>query len=259
MPNRLRRRPAFKPPPATALNLDDPLTYGLVGLWALSEGGGIKLTDAAGLNSIAAVFTGTITWAAGPNGPALKFASVGNNVSLGNAHPIATNAVTVAIWIRPAVLTRGDLVTCWLNGSGNDQFDLLYGLTSGKPQFFVNTNGGLSSSGVGATAMVVGRWYHVCGTYDGATIRTYLNGVLQASAALASVLKSGVAVPIKLGNNHAGDGTFQGAMAGAAIWNRTLKASEIRDLYSEPTRPFVVPRLGLRNSPDGQPFMGIFF
>src|SRR4051812_28630970 len=72
--------------------------------------------------------------------------------TLGASNPISTNALTAACWLKPNVTTRGDIISVWVNNSigGSDQFNLLYGLTSGKPQMFVNLGASPHNSGVGS-------------------------------------------------------------------------------------------------------------
>lgn len=152
--------------------------------------------------------------------------------TLGAANPIATNAVTAACWLKPNATSRGDLISVWGGaGSGTDQFDLLYGLTAGKPQFFT-VAGGLQNSGVGSTAMTAGLRYHVAGTFDGTNVAVYLNGKLEATAVHAGTLGSGASNPIQIGTSTSSN-TANGAMADVRVYNRALSAAEINALYNQ--------------------------
>lgn len=155
------------------------------------------------------------------------------------------NAVSVACWIIPGTTGRGDLVTCWHNGTTlGDQFDLLYGLTAGKPQFYISSGSALGTSGVNPTggAMTVGLPYRVMGTFDGTTVAVYLNGALQASATPGLSLGSGT--NLYIGNNQAGDGQFTGNINDVSMWNRGLPAEEAWEDYilSQEGYPGVINR-----------------
>lgn len=166
-------------------------------------------------------------WVVGERGYALDFDGT-NDLVIATKNPsITTNRLTVWAWIKPAVTTRGDLVTIWTNGIAGSQFNLLYGLTTGKPQFFISTGAANANSGVGATAMTAGRWYCVAGTYDGANIRVYLDGQLQATTASAVTLNTTSLTALRIGNNSVGDGTYQGQVGSAGVADRVLSAGEI--------------------------------
>jgi hypothetical protein len=59
----------------------------------------------------------------------------------------------------------------------------LYVTGSGKPLFFVRNTGGTAASATGTTTLVADVRYQMVGTYDGANIRIYLNGLLEATQA----------------------------------------------------------------------------
>ena len=175
----------------------------------------------------------------------MAFDGSNDNVTTATLPPISTNSLTAACWLKPGVLTRGDLITKWFNGgnsSSGDQFDLLYGVTSGKPALYVNSGSGAVGGEVGSTAMVVGNWYHIVGTFDGSTVSIYLNGSLQASGTHALTLASGNKA-FRFGNNLNSDGQLNGSLDDIRIYNRAIPASEVRELYLESSQGY--PR-GLR-------------
>lgn len=133
------------------------------------------------------------------------------------------------------MLTRGDVVTRWVNGDDpGDQFTFLYGLAgTGKPQFFT-TNGSAASTvgtAAGSGAMVVGQWHHLVATHDGTTGSCYLDGVLQGTA--TGTLNASPTTALRFGNNIYGDGAYTGSMSDVAIWSRCLSAADVARLYAE--------------------------
>jgi hypothetical protein len=82
--------------------------------------------------------------------------------------------------------------------------------------------------------MSKGVWYMVTGTYDGTTIRLYINGVQNASKATTASgsikIKTGAAIG-KISNNY--DATyFDGAIDEVGIWSQAKSAAEITSLYN---------------------------
>lgn len=87
-------------------------------------------------------------------------------------------------------------------------------------------------------------WHHVVGTYDGATLRLYLNSILVASQADTSTISGSNRSPtFGEGNQDHGTtgGWFYGAIDEIAIWSAALTADEIAALYAA----------GAGGSPDG--------
>jgi len=169
-------------------------------------------------------------------GRALDFDGSNDGVVTTDSSGAITNQLTVSCWLRPAVLTRGDLVTRWTNGvTTGDRFNLLYGLTSGKPQFYVST-GSFSppdypNSGVGANVMSVGAWNHIVGVYDEKTVAVWLNGILQASSVFTGTINTASGSFIRIGRNGSTDGFTNGQLDDIRIYNRALSESEIRLLF----------------------------
>lgn len=170
-------------------------------------------------------------WTTGPTGACL---GTSGRVEFGPSLP--TTTITVAAWIVPSNLSRGDIVTKWNTGSNatSDAFNLLRGVSSGKAQFYVS-NGTLYTSGAGATTLTAGLLWHVVGTYDGASCSVYVNGVLDATSSVgAGRMNPASTHPIWLGNNGGFDGAHSGLILDARIWSRALSAGEIWREYSDP-------------------------
>jgi hypothetical protein len=74
-------------------------------------------------------------------------------------------------------------------------------------------------------------WFHVAATYDGATIRLYINGVLDQSLANAFTINNNN-IDLTIGADVSGSDTrdLQGLVDDVRIYNGTLSANDIRDL-----------------------------
>lgn len=209
---------------STDPNLD--ATYGAAavwdsnyrGVWHLPNGSSLNVTDSTAINTStnhsATAVTGQIDGGAGFFSATID----------GGAGTIGASVFTASTWVNPSVTSRGDLVTKWVS---DGEFNLLYGLTAGKPQFFIGSG---SNSGVGATAMTTGTWNYVVGTYDGTTISVYLNGVLQSSTTASPALITGR--NYTFGNNLDGDGPLNGSLDEVRVSSSARSADWITTEYN---------------------------
>jgi len=85
-------------------------------------------------------------------------------------------------------------------------------------------------------------WYHVVGTYDGAAVNIYVNGVLQESVPATGTIPS-FGGPVYVGQNAYSGSLLPGDADEVLIYNRALSAAEIEALY-------LLQRTGLPVSPD---------
>jgi len=238
-----RLDPRMVPTRPVRLDRGNAFARNNVGLWLL----GPNLLDYSGFGNFA--YLNETTPADNPvvagssQGPALKFSGAQNIATISPNSPVPSSAagLTVAVWVIPAVTTRGDLVTVWSSGTGDSQFDLLYsGASSLAAQLYVSTGGGSPSTGSsGASSILLSETTanFVVGSYDGSTAAVYVNGQLGASASVSLTLGSGVGQPVWFGNNTvggAGAGPYTGILWAPMLWARALSALEIAELYAEP-------------------------
>jgi hypothetical protein len=97
---------------------------------------------------------------------------------------------------------------------------------------FVVVDGGGWRYFDGATIMQLNTWYHVAMTYDGATLKAYVNGALDGSMPVSGkIVRTSERVRIgAAGNTHKYD--FQGLIDEADVFNRALSAEEVLSIYT---------------------------
>lgn len=223
-----------KPPLGARIKHGHPLAHGLKSAWLFNEGGGGLFLDVAGSNHATA--SGTVSRSA----ESVDFTAAANSLVCTAASPVKTNRITVATWINPSTGARGDLVTCWLQGTSQSQFNLLYGLSANRPAFYISDGAALYNSGDSGLLMTVGNWHFVVGTFDGVAVRVFVDGRIGASTATSPVLNTSSLTAVRFGDNAFGDGNFNGHMRSAMIWDRALSSSEILWLYGDPYA-FIAP------------------
>ena len=77
----------------------------------------------------------------------------------------------------------------------------------------------------------VGSWAQYAGTYDGSTMRLYVNGALATSMSASGTI-SGISGPLYLAQNGA-SGYLKGSLDEVQIYNANLPADDIASLYNQ--------------------------
>ncbi len=206
-----------------------PRSHNIVGRWVPSAGAtGFRLVDRSGRSN-----HGTLTnmdpasdWVASGGKLALDFDGSDDHVNTGNWSNSLTR-ISVSAWVRPTSGTRQDFVSKW--GSINYQYVLLQGVTASRFQFYISTTSSNAiGSGDSTTVISAGVWYHVVGTYDGSTVRLFVNGTLENSTSHSGNLSASTQ------NNligKSGDALFAGQLDDVTIFNTALTANEVREIY----------------------------
>jgi len=109
--------------------------------------------------------------------------------------------------------------------------------TAGTPRFAITTGSNTAESGVNSLVKLTTGWHHMAAVIDGTsmTMQFYLDGSMVGSGTTALVPKSlGKTTQNWLGRSQwSGDGYFNGAMDDFRIYDRSLKAGEVRYLAGD--------------------------
>jgi Concanavalin A-like lectin/glucanases superfamily len=212
---------------------------GPIGVWKLNEGSGTLVADSSG-NGNNGVISGQTSWVAGVfGGSGLRFDGSGRvKVNDNNALEPAS-AVTVSAWFRHGG-SPGAYRYIAAKGA-NGCIAASYGLYSGPNgglEFYVSKQRGsrFARSPDAGKGVWDGQWHLAVGTYDGTTIRLYVDGVQVGSGSawggsLEYLLPDSNDFYI---GNYPGctDHAFAGDVDDVVVWGRTLTAGEIADLPS---------------------------
>lgn len=139
--------------------------------------------------------------------------------------------VSLSAWIRAeSFTTEMKILAKWSDSP--EKFSYLLssdGTGNNKVLFAVNT--GSISSTVGTTSMGIAQWFHLAGTYDGSTIRAYLNGIEENSTSKSGNMISNTApVRIGVGSGDTDEQPFDGDIGHCAIWDVGLTDNEVKSL-----------------------------
>ncbi len=226
----------------SATKLRNTVLFNNANLKALYEfESGALTTDSSGqgktLTNNNAVGEGT-----GVYGVCADFGSTNSTKSFNRTPDILSHAEIAAgwtfnMWIKTADITAANELFRYISNDGTYERNL---------ESYINTNGsieiivydGTSKKLTTAASIVsINNFYLVSFTYDGTTLRTYLNGAMVASSGLswsnyARTAYSNFSIGAEQLNN--GDGVsdlFKGLIDDFSVFNVALSADQIKELY----------------------------
>src|SRR5207247_6798599 len=159
----------------------------------------------------------------GKYGNALTFNGTNAFVSINNATSLQlTTGMTLEAWVYPTTVSNKwrDVIY-----KGNDNY-YLEGTSnhSSRPAM----GGTFGSDLVGTSALTANTWAHLAATYDGATMRLYVNGVQVASRAQTGAIATSTN-PLQIGGDSLYGQYFAGRIDEVRIYNRALSAAGIQN------------------------------
>ncbi|MBU2650650.1 MAG: LamG domain-containing protein [Bacteroidetes bacterium] len=189
-----------------------------------------------------------LLWILGINSMAqnnlLDFAGDNDYISITGLSSNGFSGITIEAWVYPHSFNDPVPDARISNVAGHNDASSLLRIGDSHPgeledndipQFVVTTGSG-NKKCTGTTQMLVNKWYHIAGTYDGSNLRIYVNGILEKTVAHTGNITNGMST-MEIG----GSGTeryFDGLMDEVRIWNDARTQDEIRqNMYREIISP----------------------
>lgn len=147
-----------------------------------------------------------------------------------------SSSLTVAAWINPTTVSDARIFDKITSGAADGY---LLDVVGGKLRLQI---GGTAVTG--ATTINAAQWTHITGVYDGSTIKVYINGALDATAAYSGHAPVN-ARDLRLGADSNGTSLFSGRIDEAVAYNVALSASEIAALVSQINQSTIGNNVGL--------------
>jgi hypothetical protein len=143
-----------------------------------------------------------------------------------NFQDLPSNQISLAMWIEfDEHRNYQTLITHEWQGEGSW---ILYDGDDKKIRFGIASDA--KKNLVYSAELNEDRWYHVSGTYDGSTMKLYVDGILVGSRALNDAILDGTGHVEFGGRSSSGNNKFNGALDDVRIYDSALSASEVADL-----------------------------
>ena len=212
------------------LDLTNPITDGMVTALTAQEGAGYQLRDLTQKtpNVLTKSGAGDPEWVATEIGPGLKFNADCRLQTVNHELPGAEAAdrISVMAWV---VRTTNELHEYIFM---HDVFLSPYRIefTTNASGLCIRTTGGYTKH---YAPSVIGKAHCVAGTFDGTTVRAYMNGVQFASSSHGGTLYN---IAGAVATQICGYSTtyYSGIFVQGLVWNRCLSPAEIMKLHNDP-------------------------
>jgi hypothetical protein len=230
----------------------------MVGWWA-GDGNANDITGNHNNGSI----SGGVTFVPGEVAQAFSFDGSSGFVTVPDSPSLdITEAITIDAWMNPSL--PGDssgLTFMMFKGeaccSNTQSYGFLWGTETVLQSIIFRLGNATTNVEVRSNAVIpLNEFTHVAGTYDGTTMRLYLNGVLDSSATTTLGPLQITNTPLIIGSsqrNGVEQNFFQGLVDEIEIFNRALSADEILAIYNAGSSGECKPRARVSPTPRPRP------
>jgi glucose/arabinose dehydrogenase len=204
---------------------------GLVAAYGFDQGSGTVVTDSSGTGNNGS--TSGTTWnAAGKFGSALSFNGTNAAVTIPDSNTLdLSTGMTLEAWVNPST-SGGPWRTVVFKQTTSGMVYALYSNNgANRPTGQVNILG--EQNALGTAVVPASTWTHLATTYDGATLRLYVNGSQVASKAQTGSIPASTGA-LRIGGNSVWSEWFAGLIDEVRIYSRALTAGEIQTDMATP-------------------------
>ena len=166
-----------------------------------------------------------------PYGPARALTFDGSDKQHvdGRSVDLSGSALTMEAWIKPSQFTSGNAnninTIAGIEGNGTALLRIGDGsLAQDKPQFVLEVGGSVVELDA-TTGLQADEWQHVAATYDGSTMRLYIDGRLDNTTSVSGTITANDVFRI---GRSGGGRHFFGKMDQVRVWDTALTADQLR-------------------------------
>ena len=220
--------PEPEPEPTPEPEPEPTLPQGLVGLWGLDETRGLVAADATG-NATGVYVNDPTLGVGGIVGDrldtAVSFDGIDDHVAIAPTGPLdLTDSLTLEAWVK-ADTFRGSMI------QRNNSYELRP-QGNGNVLFRVWIDGTMESLAAGTETVSLGDVHHLLATYDGASMKIYVDGSLVASRPQTGPISHDDSTPLYIGRNVRMDTYFRGIIDEVSIYSEALSADAVLDRFA---------------------------
>ncbi len=216
---------------------------GLVAAYSFDENTGSTVNDLSGNGN-----NGTIsnaTWTTGKYGAALNFNGSSSRVTVPDSASLhLASGMTLEAWVKANATLSGwqDVVY-----KGNDRYYIMGSSNKNTPDAGATWTSGHTN--IYATSpLTAGTWTHIAATYDGATLKLFINGTQVSSKAATGTFSSST-TPLTIGSDSIYGQYFNGVIDEVRVYNTALSAAQIQTDMNTPLGSSGTPTVSVAVSP----------
>ena len=232
------------------VTVQNTASAGLVGAWALDEGSGTAAADQSGRGNNGTVANAAWTASGRFNG-AVSFNGTSSIVNVPDSATLdLTTGLTLSAWVNPSVVSSWRTVVL-KEQSGSLVYGLYANVTPANvPAVELHIAGGIRTL-QGTAPLPAGAWSHLAATYDGTTIRLYVNGAQVSQLAFSGSITVSTGA-LRIGGNNVWGEWFSGPIDEVRVYSRALAATEIQnDMLRGITLDTTPPQIAARTPAPG--------
>jgi hypothetical protein len=216
---------------------------GPIAAYGFDEGTGSVLKDLSG-NLLHGTILGA-TWQTGRFGRSLQFDGIDDWVSI-PAHTLldARAAVTVEAWVYPTALTGWATAVFKETAAGHTYALYAAGAPDGPGGHMELA---LDAKAHQAGALALNQWSHLATTYDGQSVRLFVNAIEVASVPATGPVDVSNGV-LRIGGNSVWGEYFSGRIDEVRLYGRALGAAEIASDMATPASGWLAASYGFNES-----------
>ena len=235
-------------------NYINPLYKGLIFDSVFSEGAGTNVGSSSTLNfspaqPLAQALTGImlgaspwIYWTNGLVGSAIYSSNAAPNMGYLSTYSNAVAFTPPVLNTQISALTFETTFQCgpfgtswypvffdWFGALANDVFNVHVAQAAGTYYLGIQINNAALNVIHATAALADGNWHHLAVTWDGTTVKSYIDGASFSSDAYSGALLA----PGGTSQYWILDALTGGNQGATRIWNRAMNAAEIKELYAQ--------------------------
>lgn len=203
-----------------------PSVENLVAYYSLENNG----NDAAGTHHLTP--SGTVPYGSGKKWSGLVLDGAGH-LSLTSAQALNPRLLSVSVWVNFTYSGINTGVLGMWPGASVDVGEYLLNIETlpGKLRFGVAIGGSLKNASL-TVNVNTGTWRHIVGVHDQSTVKIYLDGDTQIVSSAAVGTRNNLNSNFDLGAIAGSSFRFNGAIDEVAIFNTSLSADGVLQLYN---------------------------
>ena len=216
--------PPPPPPPAS----------GVAAAYRFGEGVGTTTADASGNGNGGTLVNGPTWTATGKYGGAINFDGANDFVRVADSASLDLGRTgTVEAWVKLDTLNRWQSVVAKGSANSDPSHNYALELSTSNRWLCILGNGSSTTTLQSPSAATSNRYYHVACTWDGTTVRLYLDGALSVSSSQL-VTPAANAAPLSIGQFGGDTDRFDGVIDEVRIYSRALSPAEVQSDMNAP-------------------------